>query len=916
MKSSERKSGIEVLGTIPWGTHFCMFYQTQGDLLEILVSYFKAGLENNEYCMWITSEPLNEKDAEKAMRMAIPKFDTYVQKNQIEIIPYTELYQENNEFDLQSVLNRWVDKYNGALDNGFNGLRLTGNTFWQEDKDWKVFNDFEEEISNIITSYNIIAVCAYSLEICGSFKILDAVRNHQCALFRREGTWEIFKGSDQTKFKHKLKKSEKKYRELLENMMEGYYALDLKGNFTFVNDYWCKTVGYSKEELLGKNFRLIFDEKTSKELFKMFNQLYKSGIPLPHTNRAKGLTNRGKQVFLEGFIDLIHDSEGNKIGFYGFAREVTEKIISEQKLRESEEILRSTLESTADGILVVDEYGQVTHTNSKFADMWRIPQDLIEKRDDQKLLDYVLSQLTDPEAFLSKVNQLYRSASEGFDTLLFKDGRIFDRLSSPLIHAGEIKGRVWSFRDVTKQKISEQKLKESEQRLASFMNSATDGFVLYDAQLNYIDVNKVTLQTIGMTKEEIIGKNILDIVPNLKETGRYDKYIEVIKTGKPFSTEDGIFNRIDGQSSSQLSIRAFKVGDNLGIIFTDITERKKKEKEIFDLAQFPSENPYPVLRVNRDEVIYINYAGQKLFNIIDYNQIPNIIKENVKHSFESNQITESEVRFGENFYSFTFTPIRGTNYVNIYGMDITERKHVEENLREVSKLKSEFLRRSSHELKTPLISIKGYSELILSLHEDQLDSSIISKLREINAGCDRLQNIINNLLKSSRLESPELRPSKQREDLSFLINFCVLELEPMAEKRKHSIKLDIHDQLYANIEKEEIHDVLSNLLSNAIKYTPPRGKIEIKTELKEELVVVSVKDNGIGFNEDQKKKLFQQFGKIERYGQGLDLEIDGTGLGLFISKRIVESHGGKIWMESEGKNMGSTFYFSLPKKIE
>ena len=102
------------------------------------------------------------------------------------------------------------------------------------------------------------------------------------------------------------------------------------------------------------------------------------------------------------------------------------------------------------------------------------------------------------------------------------------------------------------------------------------------------------------------------------------------------------------------------------------------------------------------------------------------------------------------------------------------------------------------------------------------------------------------------------------------------------------------------------------LITNAIKYTPPNGKIEIKTELKEDSVVVSVKDNGIGFTEKQKKMIFQQFGKIERYGKGLDLGIDGTGLGLYISKRIVEAHEGKIWMESEGKNKGSTFYFTLP----
>ncbi len=94
--------------------------------------------------------------------------------------------------------------------------------------------------------------------------------------------------------------------------------------------------------------------------------------------------------------------------------------------------------------------------------------------------------------------------------------------------------------------------------------------------------------------------------------------------------------------------------------------------------------------------------------------------------------------------------------------------------------------------------------------------------------------------------------------------------------------------------------------------TSPNGKIEINTELKEDRVVISIKDNGIGFTENQKKKIFFQFGKIERYGQGLDLGIDGTGSGLYISKKIVESHGGKIWMESEGKNQGSTFYFTLP----
>ena len=244
--------------------------------------------------------------------------------------------------------------------------------------------------------------------------------------------------------------------------------------------------------------------------------------------------------------------------------------------------------------------------------------------------------------------------------------------------------------------------------------------------------------------------------------------------------------------------------------------------------------------------------------------------------------------------------------------DITDWKTSEEERKELNELKTEFLRRASHELKTPLISIKGFSELIMSSYEEELNPEVISDLEEITSGCNRLQTIINDLLHASRLESIDPKPRLEEEDLTFLIKYCVNELKSVIIKRNHSLNLELHDSLIMKFEKEEIHDVISNLLINAIKYTPPNGNITIKTKQLEENVIVSVRDNGIGFNRDQRKSIFKQFGKIERYGQGLDLEIDGTGLGLYISKRIVESHGGKIWMESEGINKGSTFYFSLP----
>ena len=114
------------------------------------------------------------------------------------------------------------------------------------------------------------------------------------------------------------------------------------------------------------------------------------------------------------------------------------------------------------------------------------------------------------------------------------------------------------------------------------------------------------------------------------------------------------------------------------------------------------------------------------------------------------------------------------------------------------------------------------------------------------------------------------------------------------------------------IDKERIYEVISNLLLNAVKYTPPGGIISIQTYTDDNNHIVSVSDNGIGFTEEEKKQVFKQFGKIERYGQGWDVAIEGTGLGLYITKKLVELHGGKIWLKSEGRDKGTTFSFSIP----
>jgi len=235
-----------------------------------------------------------------------------------------------------------------------------------------------------------------------------------------------------------------------------------------------------------------------------------------------------------------------------------------------------------------------------------------------------------------------------------------------------------------------------------------------------------------------------------------------------------------------------------------------------------------------------------------------------------------------------------------------------EVLSEINKLKSDLFSRTSHELKTPLIAIKGFTELLLKLHLDKLDEDVISILKEIKNGSKRLEDYINSLVESSQLEQGLLKLRREKEDLTFLINFCVKQLQGIALLREQKITVNIKNKIFTEFDKEKIYEVITNLLINAVKYTPVGGTITIDSKQKDGNYIISIKDTGIGLTQKEIEQLFTQFGKIERYGQGWDVGIEGTGLGLYISKELIALHEGKIWVESEGRNKGSTFFFSLP----
>lgn len=211
MEGNLRKIGSEVVDKVPWGTHFCQFYQTKEDLLDILVPYFKSGLEGNEFCMWVTSEPLSVEEAKGALRKVMPDFDERLKKGQIEIIPHTEWYLKGGTFSMERILNGWLDKLNQAKARGYEGIRVTGNTAWLEKNGWKGFAEYEEAINNTIGKYPMIAICTYAIDKCGAGEVIDVVYNHQFAFIKQEGKWRIVESSEH---KHSDEEMKKRLHEL------------------------------------------------------------------------------------------------------------------------------------------------------------------------------------------------------------------------------------------------------------------------------------------------------------------------------------------------------------------------------------------------------------------------------------------------------------------------------------------------------------------------------------------------------------------------------------------------------------------------------------------------------------------------------------------------------------------------------
>ncbi len=899
----------------------------------------------------ITKEKITERElvsTQKKLKHIIQALEKNGEKEKNQAREMNSIYKliTENANDLLAVLNedmvfQYINEKAFQKTMGYSNKDLIGKRVipWMHPNDVeKIINDFGEEL-NSGESY----LEARFKDNWGNYHWLEV-------------KWKIFEDSqaesklfiiarditEKKKIEQKIKESEEKYKALFNESPLSILLLDLNGKFMDCNPARFRIFGGTRAELINKNISEFshFSKQHTPVVINAFEKFLKGELSEPIEVQAY---NKSEQLIWANIqASLVH--LGDKTLIQVLSQDITEKKIAEQKLKESEDKFRTITEQSLLGIFIAQD-NKFVYVNKAYADMMGYPieelmgKDLLEfnKLIHPKDRTFVLEQFAKKQAGESDVISKYQCRG------IKKSGEVIwiHLYSKTILYKGK-PADIVTMIDITSLKKVEKKLKDSEQKYRDITELLPDVIYEVNEQLKITYVNPIGLEKFGYTPEDL--ENSISL-PQLISPEYIDKALSKINEifqGKETQPDEYLLVKKDGTKfHARVNSRPiFKEGKIIGMRGTvsdindmvlanrKLMESQEKYYQLFNHAPFAivlSSVEGRILDCNdeaerlsgytRDELISKNFSIYKLYKDFEHADLEKRKELTLKSSIPKPKEIELIRKDGSSFWALTkltFITLGNEIYIQAIIQDITDTKKVEQELIKLNQLKSDLLRRTSHELKTPLVSIKGFSDLLLELHSEKLDTDMITLINEIKGGCTRLETLIYDILKAARLESGKLPLNLEFENLAFLIRYTVNEIKPLADMRKQVITLNTHKELFTLLEKEKIHDVISNLLTNAVKNTPVKGIIEISTDIKYSFYWVRIKDNGIGLTEDEKSQIFKQFGKIERYGKGWDLGIEGSGLGLYISQKIIEAHGGTIWAESEGRNKGATFTFTLP----
>ncbi|MFX1338560.1 MAG: MASE3 domain-containing protein [Promethearchaeota archaeon] len=705
----------------------------------------------------------------------------------------------------------------------------------------------------------------------------------------------------------KLKKSEEKYFNLFEASPVGIGIADMQGNMISINKKFQEIIGYSLEELKNINRSMIYDDP--KERKRLLENLFK-------TSKVNNFEVILKRKNSESFFALMNaeliDIGGQKVIIKNI-QDISDKKEFELALAESEEKFRTIAEQSSLGIVILQD-GLVKYSNKALSEITGYSKEEISEWSQMEF-----SKKIHPDD-LPVVIEEYKKKMEGYKDLLSNytcriitksdDIKWIEIRSKAIQYLGRIADFA-TFIDITEQREAERRIREAELRYRTTFEQSPDGIMILDPlSRRAVEFNDPMCKLLGYTHEEFarLQINEYDAQEAPEET---KKHIEtILKEGRDdfetkFRTKSGEIKDV------YVSAKVIELSGNIYFqsICRDITERKKIEEKIADLAKFPSENPMPVLRVNNETIIYCNKIGEDLFNISKGSPLPILLKDDIMEVLSNKKLKTIEKEIKNKFYSFVITPVEGVNYINIYGMDITERILAEKRLEHL-------ISTVSHELRTP-ITVILMSLDYLKNHKENITPELEQRLMDgISRNTFLLHKLAEDILMVSRIDEHRLDIDMVEYSPLEIVNEILTLMEQKGKEKGIIFEILINENIQLFGDPKRIDQIFRILIDNAIKYSEVDSKIEISAinNYKGKYnpngirgVLFQFKDYGIGISEKDIPHLFERFFRSEQVK-----EISGTGLGLSIARELTQLHNGEIFVESEFRK-GSNFYVFLPR---